>query len=233
MVCLWQLAQRTTALPTGRGAFTLASAGPILTEALPVPKLVLAGRLPTQQNATVNLDVSAGQNLTDLTTWPEFHNGVAAGLRLAPGQVGSSHCWGLSLRGSEMISRRVRMCEWTGIVCFVSRETCRVLIGLSEALPFQTRSRPTAAAGITVKDPRAADPLLFFGFCLCSPQNLSFYPTRQAHSHPGLVQHPRNPDPLLYAASSFYLLLGPCLGTACSFLPAGQKDPRLQQLRPI
>jgi anaphase-promoting complex subunit 1 len=84
---LLQLAQRTTALPAGRGAFTLATAVPVLTEALPLPKLVLAGRLPAQQNATVNLDVNAGQNLTDLTTWPDFHNGVAAGLRLAPGEV--------------------------------------------------------------------------------------------------------------------------------------------------
>lgn len=84
---LLQLAQRTTALPAGRGAFTLATAAPVLTEALPLPKLVLAGRLPAQQNATVNLDVNAGQNLTDLTTWPDFHNGVAAGLRLAPGEV--------------------------------------------------------------------------------------------------------------------------------------------------
>ncbi len=35
----------------------------------------------------VNLDAATG-NLTDVTSWPEFHNGVAAGLRLAPGQVG-------------------------------------------------------------------------------------------------------------------------------------------------
>jgi anaphase-promoting complex subunit 1 len=34
----------------------------------------------------VNLDAATG-NLTDVTSWPEFHNGVAAGLQLAPGQV--------------------------------------------------------------------------------------------------------------------------------------------------
>ncbi|XP_040934493.1 anaphase-promoting complex subunit 1 [Gossypium hirsutum] len=50
---LWQLAQRTTALPLGRGAFTLATIYTLLTEAFTVPKLVLAGRLPAQQNATV------------------------------------------------------------------------------------------------------------------------------------------------------------------------------------
>ncbi|URE26434.1 Anaphase-promoting complex subunit [Musa troglodytarum] len=52
---LWNLAQRTTALPFGRGAFTLASTYAVLTEALHVPKLVLAGRLPAQQNATTML----------------------------------------------------------------------------------------------------------------------------------------------------------------------------------
>ncbi|KAJ7525602.1 hypothetical protein O6H91_17G058400 [Diphasiastrum complanatum] len=89
---LWQLAQRTTALPFGRGAFTLTTLRPLLTEALPIPKLVLAGRLPFQHDAVVNLDVNSG-NISDLTSWPEFHNGVAAGLRLAPGQTKITRTW--------------------------------------------------------------------------------------------------------------------------------------------
>ncbi|XP_068662507.1 anaphase-promoting complex subunit 1 isoform X2 [Aristolochia californica] len=89
---LWQLAQRTTALPFGRGAFTLASICTLLTEALDVPKLVLAGRLPAQQNATVNLDPNM-RNIMELRSWPEFHNGVAAGLKLAPFQVKMSRTW--------------------------------------------------------------------------------------------------------------------------------------------
>ncbi|CAM6126515.1 unnamed protein product [Calypogeia fissa] len=32
-------------------------------------------------------------NITDLTSWPEFHNGVAAGLRLAPGQGKITRTW--------------------------------------------------------------------------------------------------------------------------------------------
>ncbi|RAL51299.1 hypothetical protein DM860_010801 [Cuscuta australis] len=80
---LWQLAQRTTALPFGRGAFTLSTTCTLLTEALGVPKLVLAGRLPAQQNAMVNLDPNV-RNVQELQPWPEFHNAVAAGLRLAP-----------------------------------------------------------------------------------------------------------------------------------------------------
>ncbi|KAI3988958.1 hypothetical protein MKX01_016529 [Papaver californicum] len=89
---LWQLAQRTTAIPFGRGAFTLATTCTLLTEALVVPKLVLAGHLPAQQSATVNLDPSI-RNIQELRTWPEFHNAVAAGLRLSPLQGKISRTW--------------------------------------------------------------------------------------------------------------------------------------------
>ncbi|WCJ19904.1 Anaphase-promoting complex subunit 1 [Euphorbia peplus] len=89
---LWHLAQRTTALPLGRGAFTLATISTLLTEAFTVPKLVLAGRLPAQQNATVNLDPNL-RNIQELKSWPEFHNAVAAGLRLAPLQGKVSRTW--------------------------------------------------------------------------------------------------------------------------------------------
>ncbi|KAK9683476.1 hypothetical protein RND81_10G143700 [Saponaria officinalis] len=91
-VQLWQFAQRTTALPFGRGAFTLATSCTLLTEALTVPKLVLAGCLPAQQNATVNLDPNV-RNIQELRAWPEFHNAVAAGLRLTPFQGKMSRTW--------------------------------------------------------------------------------------------------------------------------------------------
>ncbi|XP_021862745.2 anaphase-promoting complex subunit 1 isoform X2 [Spinacia oleracea] len=97
---LWQFAQRTTALPLGRGAFTLATSCTLLTEALTVPKLVLAGRLPAQQNATVNLDPNM-RNLQELRAWPEFHNAVAAGLRLAPFQGRVSRTWIIYNRPEE------------------------------------------------------------------------------------------------------------------------------------
>ncbi|KAL3728507.1 hypothetical protein ACJRO7_033142 [Eucalyptus globulus] len=92
IVQLWQFAQRTTALPIGRGAFTLATIYTLLTEAFTVPKLVLAGRLPAQQNATVNLDPNT-RNIQQLKSWPDFHNAVAAGLRLAPLQGKVSRTW--------------------------------------------------------------------------------------------------------------------------------------------
>lgn len=89
---LWNFAQRTTSLPLGRGAFTLATIHTLLTEAFSVPKLVLAGRLPAQQNATVNLDPNI-RNIQELRSWPEFHNAVASGLRLAPLQGKMSRTW--------------------------------------------------------------------------------------------------------------------------------------------
>ncbi|KFK24970.1 hypothetical protein AALP_AA8G049400 [Arabis alpina] len=89
---LWRIAQRTAVLPLGRGAFTLSTIHTLLTEAFTVPKLVLAGRLPAQQNAIVNLDPNI-RNIQELKTWPEFHNAVAAGLRLAPLQGKVSRTW--------------------------------------------------------------------------------------------------------------------------------------------
>ncbi|KAF7130437.1 hypothetical protein RHSIM_Rhsim10G0095300 [Rhododendron simsii] len=63
---LQQLAQRTTALPLGHGAFTLATTSTLLTE--------------------VNLDPNL-RNVPELKSWPEFHNVVAVELRLAPIRV--------------------------------------------------------------------------------------------------------------------------------------------------
>ncbi|KAL6865049.1 hypothetical protein ACP4OV_016200 [Aristida adscensionis] len=97
---LWNFAQRTTALPFGRGAFTLATTYTLLTEALVFPKLVLAGRLPAQQNATVNLD-STSRSVSEFKSWAEFHNGVAAGLRLAPFQEKMLRTWIQYNRPSE------------------------------------------------------------------------------------------------------------------------------------
>uniref|UniRef100_A0A452YX07 Anaphase-promoting complex subunit 1 n=1 Tax=Aegilops tauschii subsp. strangulata TaxID=200361 RepID=A0A452YX07_AEGTS len=97
---LWNFAQRTTALPFGRGAFTLATTYTLLTEALVFPKIILAGRLPAQQNATVNLDLST-RSVSEFSSWAEFHNGVAAGLRLAPFQEKMLRTWIQYNRPSE------------------------------------------------------------------------------------------------------------------------------------
>ncbi|KAK9828929.1 hypothetical protein WJX72_002853 [[Myrmecia] bisecta] len=96
---LMGLAVRTMALPVGRGALTLGTLRPLPTEPLAIPPLCLSGRLPEQHNAIVNLDLSSASPAAgagaaaDFTAWPEFHNGCAAGLRLAPGGAQLTRTW--------------------------------------------------------------------------------------------------------------------------------------------
>lgn len=98
---LLALCQRTMALPVGRyvhvckscaklcdldahnrrGMFTLSTVHPLPTSPLYIPPLNLSGRAPPR-NTTVGLDHV--DKPTDMAQWAEFHNGVAAGLRLAP-----------------------------------------------------------------------------------------------------------------------------------------------------
>uniref|UniRef100_A0A672PRS3 Anaphase-promoting complex subunit 1 n=1 Tax=Sinocyclocheilus grahami TaxID=75366 RepID=A0A672PRS3_SINGR len=80
---LLQLCQRTMALPVGRGLFTLFSYHPVPTEPLPVPKLNLTGRAPPR-NTMVDLNSGNIDVPPNMTCWPSFHNGVAAGLKIAP-----------------------------------------------------------------------------------------------------------------------------------------------------
>lgn len=83
-VALLLRAQRAMALPVGRGMVTIAFIYALPTERLPIPKLVLSGRVPPT-NASISLD--AANTPADLTNWPSFHNGVAAGLQLVSSDV--------------------------------------------------------------------------------------------------------------------------------------------------
>lgn len=89
---LWHLTPRTTALPFGRGAFTLASTWTLLTEAMTIPALDVSGRVAVMNNSIVHLNITTG-TVGDLISWPEFHNGVAAGLKIAPHQAKMSRTW--------------------------------------------------------------------------------------------------------------------------------------------
>ncbi|XP_077996954.1 anaphase-promoting complex subunit 1-like [Glandiceps talaboti] len=87
---LLSVCHRTMSLPVGRGMFTLCTSRPVITETLPMPKLNLTGRAPPRNN-TVDLkhiDVPANMN-----SWPSFHNGVAAGLRIAAGDSQIDATW--------------------------------------------------------------------------------------------------------------------------------------------
>ncbi|GAX19404.1 anaphase-promoting complex subunit 1 [Fistulifera solaris] len=76
---LHSLILRSLALSVGRGMLTIGNLEPIPAEPLPVPELCLRGRVPPT-NAGITLDLT--DSPSDLRVWPEFHNGVAAGLRL-------------------------------------------------------------------------------------------------------------------------------------------------------
>jgi hypothetical protein len=73
------LSRRILALPVGRGMFTIGNLQPVPAEPLPLPDMLLVGRVPPT-NAMLALDTA--ESPSDLKVWPEFHNGVAAGLRL-------------------------------------------------------------------------------------------------------------------------------------------------------
>ncbi|KAK3580765.1 hypothetical protein CHS0354_023054 [Potamilus streckersoni] len=77
---LYSICIRTMALPVGRGMFTLSTHHPIPTETFPIPKLCLTGRAPPRNNT---VDLTHIDTPTNMSAWPHFHNGVAAGLRIA------------------------------------------------------------------------------------------------------------------------------------------------------
>jgi hypothetical protein len=62
---------------------TLHSIAPLLTETVPLPPMNTKGRL-VPRSTVISLDVAAAlpAGADDWVKWPEFHNGVAAGLRL-------------------------------------------------------------------------------------------------------------------------------------------------------
>lgn len=73
------LCRRSIALPLGRGMLTLGTHHVPSAEQLIIPSIVMAGRVPPM-NGTLALDMTACPS--NFRVWPEFHNGVAAGLRL-------------------------------------------------------------------------------------------------------------------------------------------------------
>jgi hypothetical protein len=89
------LVRRTTALPLGRGMLTLSvdghdgghgghgGHGSLMHDVLPMPPINLSGRVPPS-TATIQLDLTQNGLPLNCMEWVRFHNGVAAGLRIAP-----------------------------------------------------------------------------------------------------------------------------------------------------
>lgn len=73
-----------------RGMFTLRTAAPVVTETLPIPRLCLTGRAPPRGTT---VDLSHIEVVPNMNLWPLFHNGVAAGLRIAPSASNIDSNW--------------------------------------------------------------------------------------------------------------------------------------------
>ncbi|KAL6068526.1 Anaphase-promoting complex subunit 1 [Balamuthia mandrillaris] len=81
---LLRMAHRTLALAVGRGMFTLSSTSShLLVEPLPIPLIVLDGKAG-ERGKTLTVTLEAGSVPPEVLRWPEFHNGVATALRIAP-----------------------------------------------------------------------------------------------------------------------------------------------------
>ena len=76
---LMLLGRRALSLPVGRGMLSIGSLIPLAAEPLPIPELILKGRVPPT-NTSLALDET--ECPADMRVWPEFHNGVSAGLRI-------------------------------------------------------------------------------------------------------------------------------------------------------
>lgn len=84
-----RVAERTLALPYGRAMFTFATLDSVNRESYQIPKMEYVVRLHPH-----NLTVSPEQGIVlDSLAWGDFHNGVAAGLRIAPSARGIDSSW--------------------------------------------------------------------------------------------------------------------------------------------
>ncbi|TCD69009.1 Anaphase-promoting complex subunit 1 [Steccherinum ochraceum] len=75
-----RLAERTLALPIGRALFTFGSAPVVTKEAYIIPKMEFTARIQPQN---MTMLPEPGKIPGECISWGEFHNGVAAGLRLS------------------------------------------------------------------------------------------------------------------------------------------------------
>ncbi|ESK85477.1 anaphase promoting complex subunit 1 [Moniliophthora roreri MCA 2997] len=94
-----RVAERTLALPYGRAMFTYGSIHNISREAFLTPKLEYTIRL-LPHNITVTPE--AGKIPPDSYSWGEFHNGVAAALRISPSCTSIDSSWIAFNKPSEL-----------------------------------------------------------------------------------------------------------------------------------
>ncbi|KAJ7484095.1 hypothetical protein B0H11DRAFT_1806991 [Mycena galericulata] len=94
-----RIAERTLALPYGRAMFTFGSLPTVTREAYIIPKLEFAIRL---QPLNLTVTPETGKLHAESVAWGEFHNGVAAGLRISPSATGVESSWIAFNKPSEL-----------------------------------------------------------------------------------------------------------------------------------
>lgn len=85
-----RVAERTLALPPGRALFTFGTVQVVTKEAYAIPKIEYAIRLFPQN---IVITPEQGKIPLECAAWGDFHNGVAAGLRIAPNATGIQSSW--------------------------------------------------------------------------------------------------------------------------------------------
>ncbi|KAG6908477.1 hypothetical protein DXG01_004480 [Tephrocybe rancida] len=95
-----RIAERTLALPFGRAMFTFGSVPTVTREAYTIPRVEFSIRV---QPANVTVTPEPGKTpLPESLSWGDFHNGVAAGLRISPFSTGVESSWIAFNKPSEL-----------------------------------------------------------------------------------------------------------------------------------
>ena len=138
---------RTMALPIGRGALSFRTTDPLPTEILPVPKLCLSGRAPPR-GATVDMDHI--DVVPNMERWPSFHNGVAAGLRIAQG-LGISYVdsnWITFNKPKESSTNPNELVEHGGFLMALGLNGQLASLGKLESFDYLIRGNDMISIGI-------------------------------------------------------------------------------------
>lgn len=93
------MAERTFALPYGRAMFTFGSVPVVTREAYSVPKMEYNIRV---QPLNILVTPEIGKISPESVAWGDFHNGVAAGLRISPSAPGVESSWIAFNKPSEL-----------------------------------------------------------------------------------------------------------------------------------
>ena len=145
---LQSLCVRTMALSIGRGALSFRTTDPLPTETLPIPKLCLSGRAPPR-GATVEMDHI--DVVPNMERWPSFHNGVAAGLRIAQEGSGASYVdsnWITFNKPKESSTNPNELVEHGGFLMALGLNGQLASLGKLESFDYLIRGNDMISVGI-------------------------------------------------------------------------------------